>query len=597
MSDFVYSSARRQPGELSAAMRAIHGDSPPPAAEFHGAWGSLAVSRNTYRNFQVVEDESTVFCVIGGPVLLCDDNSFLGGDDPTRGTALIRERFMTGRLRYAEDLSGPFIIVCVDKAASTLTMVTDIMMFLPVYRHDAAGSVLLASHVDALAVASGQAGAYDGASLVDFVLHDVVTYPYTAYAAIRQCQPAAVLRLEVRGGEVARSEIREYWRPDEVTSFGSLDEAAEALRGCVCDYVGRVTAGLDHVAQFLSGGEDSRALAGLLPARLRRDGFVFVETRNREARISEQVARAYGVNLHVHLRAVSHYADVLPAASRLTGLGHQYCHAHAMGIHAQCGLSDYPAVFGGFLSDSFLKGYYTRKIRRISRMHFLPQFFIKGETRTRDVANPAFAPELTRIVTERRRAHFARVQAMRRVSAHEWFTLWPATMRATVPNIYVNRRLFRSYEPFLGSGVVRLSAGVPIEWKLNRRLFVRAMQPFLRQSRFIVHGDGWFPYYPWWVNTIPRQLISWSRKIGRKTGRIKGNQGAWTDWKKLVNSDKWLAMYGDHKRHVDVLRNCFTKFDRNSEIEYRKFSIDQKMNLLQILVSIDQMTSLAGSGR
>ena len=230
-------------------------------------------------------------------------------------------------------------------------------------------------------------------------------------------------------------------------------------------------------------------------------------------------------------------------------------------------------------------------------MHFLPQFFIKGETRTRDVANQAFAPELTRIVTERRRDHFARVHAMRRVSAHEWFTLWPATMRATVPNIYVNRRLFRSYEPFLGSGVVRLSAGVPIEWKLNRRLFVWAMQPFLRQSRFIVHGDGWFPYYPWWANTIPRQLISWSRKIGRKTGRIKGNQGAWTDWKKLVNSDKWLAMYDEHKRHVDVFRNCFTNFDRNSEIEYRKFSIDQKMNLLQILVSIDQMTRLAGPGR
>ena len=56
-------------------------------------------------------------------------------------------------------------------------------------------------------------------------------------------------------------------------------------------------------------------------------------------------------------------------------------------------------------------------------------------------------------------------------------------------------------------------------------------------------------------------------------------------------------MYGDHKRHVDVLRNCFTKFDQNNEIEYQKFSIDQKMNLLQILVSIDQMTSLAGSGR
>lgn len=68
-------------------------------------------------------------------------------------------------------------------------------------------------------------------------------------------------------------------------------------------------------------------------------------------------------------------------------------------------------------------------------------------------------------------------------------------MRATVPNIYVNRRLFRSYEPFLGNGVVRISSAVPVGWKLNRKLFNRAMRPFLKQSRFIVHGDGWFPYY------------------------------------------------------------------------------------------------------
>ncbi len=597
MSDFVFSSVRKLPGELSAAMIAIYVENPPAVREFHGEWGSLAVSQNMYPNFQVVEDESSVFCILGGPVILYHDNAFLGGDDPTRGTALIRERFMAGNLRFEEDLSGPYVIVSLDKAESTLTVVTDIMLFLPVYMSEGDGEVMLASHVDVLAVVSGQVNSLDEASLVDFVLNDVITYPFTAYTSLRQCPPATVLRFKVRNEKVLRSDTLEYWRPNEVISYGCLEEAARALRDSVNDYVSRVTSGLDHVAQFLSGGEDSRAIAGLLPAHLKRDGFVFVETRNREARISEKVAQAHGVNLHVHLRSVSHYADVLPGASRLTGLGHQYCHAHSMGIHAQCRLADYRAVFGGFLSDSFIKGYYTRKVRRISRMHFLPQFFIKGETRTRELVNPAFNPELIRIVTDRRREHFARVHEIRKRTAHEWFTLWPATMRATVPNIYINRRLFRSYEPFLGSGVVRISAGVPIEWKLNRRLFNKAMQPFLWQSRFIVHGDGWFPYYPWWVNTIPRQLISWSRKIGRKTGRIKGNQASWTDWKKLVNSEKWMEMYNNNKGYVDSFRNCFAKFDQNQEIEYKKFSIDQKMNLLQILVSVEQLSRRAGSDR
>ena len=65
MSDLVYSFERKQPGELSAAMRAISIESPPPVMEFHGEWGSFAVSRNTYRNFQLMEDESTVFASSG----------------------------------------------------------------------------------------------------------------------------------------------------------------------------------------------------------------------------------------------------------------------------------------------------------------------------------------------------------------------------------------------------------------------------------------------------------------------------------------------------------------------------------------------------
>ena len=95
------------------------------------------------------------------------------------------------------------------------------------------------------------------------------------------------------------------------------------------------------------------------------------------------------------------------------------------------------------------------------------------------------------------------------------------------------------------------------------------------------------------MNTIPRQLISWSRKIGRKTGYIKGNQASWTDWKKLVSSDAWLDMYDEHKSYVDMFRNCFAKLDKKNEIDYNKFSIDQKMNLLQILVSVEQLSNIA----
>ena len=588
MSDFLYSSRRQEPGDLAAALGTIRMHDAPPVREFHGPWGSLAVSENMYPAFQVLEDAGHICCVAGGPVLLFDGDVPPGDDASTAGTRRLRDRFLSGNLRFETDLSGPFAMLLIDKTRGRIVVATDLMLFIPVYEYTGSDGMMLSTHIDVLARASRQTDAVDCVSFTDFVLNDVVTFPYTMYARIRQCPPASVLGHAVEDGACRRTEAAEYWRPVEEKRFGGLDAAASAVRDAMVEYVERVVSGMDHVAHFLSAGEDSRAIAGLLPEGLRRDAYVFVEQHNREARISEQVARGYGANLSVHFRPVSYYADILPEASRLVGQGHQYCHAHSLGFVEECGLRRYDAVFGGFLSDSFLKGYYTRKVRRLSRMHFLPEFFIKGETRTREISHPAFDPKLTRAVTERRREHFRIVLAMRGPTAHEWFTLWPATMRATVPNIYVNRRMFRSYEPFLASGVIRAGAAVPIGWKLNRRLFNRAMKPFLKKSRFIMHSDGRFPYYSWATNIIPRQAISWYRKFARKAGIIKGNQSAWTNWKTLVNSEKWNFMYAENRKYSEYVRDCISCAG-GKDFNYESLGVDQKMNYVQTLVRLGQI--------
>lgn len=588
MSDFVYSSTQRNTGELSEALVSIYSQDNFDVCEFHGPWGSLAVGKNIYYGFQPIENARYIFVVIGGPVLLFRDNLFLSEGPSTKGTAAVFDKFVQGCLNFHEDLSGPFVLICVDKSRGHISFVTDMMMFIPVYKYETGNTLIVSSHVDVAARVSSQTKALDHASLVDFVLNDVITYPYTAYLNIRQCKPASVSVFTASAGCARCEKEVTYWEPVETTEFSNIDHAATVLRQDMQDFVLRVTEGMSEVAHFLSGGEDSRAIAGLLPARLKRDGFLFLDSMNREGRVSSQVAAAYGVNLHIQFRSPDHYAEILPEASRLVGLGHQYSHAHSLGLHALCGLDRYQAVFGGYLSDSLLKGIYTRKIRRLSRMHFLPELYVSGETRTREVSHPFFDQELCRIVTSRRRDHFERVSSLRKRSAHEWFTLWPATMRSTIPNIYANRRLFRSYEPFLGRGVVKISAGVPVNWKLNRRLFNRAMKPFLKKSRWIMHGDGMFPYQPWWMNIVLRQGVSWYRKYCRKIGIIKGNQGSWTDLKRLVRSNEWNEMIFENKDALHILQNCLSILNNKENFDYKKLNIDQKMNFLQLLFSLNR---------
>jgi hypothetical protein len=112
-------------------------------------------------------------------------------------------------------------------------------------------------------------------------------------------------------------------------------------------------------------------------------------------------------------------------------------------------------------------------------------------------------------------------------------------MRSGMSNVYVNRRLFRSYEPFLCKEAVKIGAAVPVGWKLNRRLFNRAAKPFLEKSKWIMHGDGRLPYFSWWTN-MPVQFCVWSwRLLRRVSGFHRSNQGSWTDWKLLFINPAW----------------------------------------------------------
>jgi hypothetical protein len=582
MSDFIYSSVSKSKGELSKYIQGIYHADAPEVYEYHGTWGSLAVSRNLYNGFQPLETDTHIFVVIGGPVLCFRKNDFLTGNNPTAATMEIYERWQAGSIQWDEDLSGPFVVLVVDKKSKKIRCIVDLMMFIPVYQYTQDDTVMLGTHIDALAAAADQLGELDPASLVDFVLNHIVTHPYTFFKSIYQCQPAAMHSFEFFGQILRVLEPEIYWLPIENYLYSNIDQAAKALREGLRDYIIRVTESMDEVAQFLSAGEDSRVLSGMLPQKLKRNAFVFLNSMNREGRIAKDVASACGVRFHAEYRTETHYLDILPEATDLIGSGHQHTHAHSLGFHKTCALDRYTAVFGGYLSDSLLKAIYTRKIRGLHRLPFLPQFIIPGENRSKPLSNPLFSDESFSEINRRRREHLRRIMGFRKGTAHEWFVLWPATMRVAIPNLYSNRRLFRTYEPFMCKEAVKISASVPTSWKLNRRLFHKAFKPFLKPSLWIFHADGRLPYFPWWVN-IPIQFTVWlAREIGVLTG-LMSNQVPWGDWNRIMKSKKWQDAILKYSNGFELIRQTVTSDSVAKIFEGNKLNKEQKVNFIQLL--------------
>ncbi|MEN2996835.1 MAG: hypothetical protein ABC360_07590 [Acetomicrobium sp.] len=129
-----------------------------------------------------------------------------------------------------------------------------------------------------MAKTAGRTDNLDTASLADFVLNGVVTYPYTVYKDIYLTLPASIT-IET-ADRVLTTET--YWVPEETNPYKNINDAATALREGLKKHVDRITENMKEVAQFLSGDEDSRTLLGLIPLDLKRDAFIFLDSMNRE---------------------------------------------------------------------------------------------------------------------------------------------------------------------------------------------------------------------------------------------------------------------------------------------------------------------------
>lgn len=242
-----------------------------------------------------------------------------------------------------------------------------------------------------------------------------------------------------------------------------------------------------------------------------------------------------------------------------------------------------PAVFGGFLSDTLLKGYHIYKL--LYRKGGQPLFTHKDP-----IDSPLFTDSMLSEVNRRRSNHFAMVQNIRPRSVHEWFSMWPISMHSDISNLHSNRRLFRSYEPFMANTVVKLAAAVPQDWKRNRLLFHRMASPLFELTKQIPHPNGWMPFHqgwqpysPWYDTCFTRPLVKAWRRNQKRMGCY---QGTWCDWNTVMQSEAWKKTIEQYTAANNTLDRIFTT-DVKQLLERSDSGLHtlQKVNLLQALLS------------
>ncbi|HEX6912262.1 MAG TPA: asparagine synthase-related protein, partial [Longimicrobium sp.] len=569
MSDFLFSARRRAPGELRGILHGWLGAVSAEIVEHAGDWGTLAVARAPHDPDPVWREDGSISVLAGEPFVRVRDEvppsprGRLRGEGPgvgDPGRGIVHRLLVDGEAAgWEERLDGQFAALAIDTASGAGTVLTDLFAWIPLFAADRAG-LLVGTHVDAVAEAAGARGGIDPVSAVEMMGWFTITHPRTLYPSVTQVAPGSTRPFSADGWT---SPERVYWQPVEQNPYPTIDDAADALRAALVADVELATEAHARVGMLLSGGEDSRAVLGAMPRGIDVQGFIYTEADNREVRSARRVARAYGVDLRWAHRPPLHDLAHFETVAALVGSQNEFIDVHNYALHRSMGIDRMPVVLGGFSSDALLK---ADKVTGASRRRVL-----RGEPPGIRPAEPpplpGIRPDLLRAAADRRDAFRRRLAEIRPESAEEWSFIYPFTMRTYAAGFHGNRRLFRSHEPFQSNPVVRLAAAVPQAWKIERRLFHRAVRPLLARSWWVPHSRNRMPYFPAPVNAVARPLLGLARDVrGLATGTLRANQESWPVWDELVRAPQMDARTRAHSIADSPLAGLFDAPDADAAV-------------------------------
>lgn len=579
MPDFIFSSKQRQENLLSSALESIYVGYKNSIMEIHCEYGSLAFVKNHYNGFNIYQDISSICIVIGGPVLNFRKNDFIASKNNNEGTKSIFNRWIiNNEMVWDEDLSGPFVAFYLSKKTGEVKLVTDMMSFIPVYSFK--DELLIGTHIDSLSMV--EICDFDEVSIAEFILNEVVTFPYTIWLKYSQLYPGTIYNWNCWKNKI-ECKSEKYWLPRESDKFhDNLEFLADNLRFGLRDYVEKVSIYAQKVASFVSGGEDSRCVLSLIPRK--KDAIIFVDSENRESSIARKVCDKLDAKLIFHEREKNYYLNILEKASSLIGFGYDYAHVHTVGFVESCNMMTYDAIFGGFLADTLLKGHHikTKDQLAVFRLFPIQKKIDKDYTYSINNSN-IFGNGIIEKIKSRKAIHLSWIREMRCNSYNEWVNIYPITMHNDIPNILGNRRLFRSYEPFTCNTVVKIASLASQNIKLDRKLFQTAMKPILNETKWIRHANGSYPFLPWYYNVLFMNQITFANRINKLFKKKRSNEGSWINWEDLIYSDKALLLERKYLPAINrILSHVFSVDLSNGYLRNKLFNVRQKRTMLQL---------------
>lgn len=400
---------------------------------------------------------------------------------------------------WGKYLSGNFIIVVNDSLNCKCYIITDLgnSYHLFVGKNKDEEELVFSTDIDRLANETGRSLAIDYVSIVDYLTQKSITYPYTFYQDVTEVAYASCIECNYNNDNISFREYL-YWQPKTCSGKLSLDiqTLSLMLKEGVLSAAQDILSDKKNIALFLSGGIDSRVLAGIMSELGKRGTAITVsDSINNEVKIAEKIALANGLKHKVLLRDLEYYPRLIEDSLNLEGPHFSFTRSLFLGFRDEINRYEFDAILGGYMSDSLFKlheanvapkTFLRRHLGTLERLDNTDVKFLCGGSEYLKQFYFLFKPELLKEVRKRRQLLFDMWEDLRTDgSAWEWSYIWPFMRNKHNSNLTTHIFHYQSFELYTEYPCIEVARIASQRIKLNGRLFNKAMYPFMKNSLHI----------------------------------------------------------------------------------------------------------------
>jgi len=400
--------------------------------------------------------------------------------------------------KWGDYLTGNFILLIVDGEASVCYVIVDLGNSFHLYNSDLSeNEILFSTDIDRLAYETSKNNDLDYVSIVEYLTHQSMTYPHTFYNDLSETSFATCITINFRGMQL-ETKVHHYWSPGctKEESSSDIEGLAEQLRTGVLKEFETIISDKENVGLFMSGGSDSRVLAGLMK-KFDINGLAITvsDENNPEVEIARRVAEANGLRHEVLLRDMEYYPKLIKDGLELEGPHLNFTWQMFLGFREKIKAFGFDALFGVYMSDTLLKLHEAN----VTARYFLGRYLgtleifdttelnlLRGGTVFIEQFSSLFKQELLDQVNQRRKNILEYWNSIREDgSAWEWSYMWPFTRNKHNSNLTTHIFHYPSYEIMTCRSVIEVARVASQKIKINGRLFNKAMFPLIRHSKSI----------------------------------------------------------------------------------------------------------------